>query len=113
MFPIGFMWYFGLNLENRFAVPDFWPEEGTTHRIPFEKEELREMGEQLRIQRLERRRRRLEGAKEVREGEEASKGKTIEGEQSDDGREQIGGKEGGGQDGKFGVGAIERWARGQ
>lgn len=97
------MYYFGVNLDTRFAVPDFWPQEGTTHRIPFEKEELRELGERLRRERLEKRRRRLEG-EGGREG----------------GREGDGGGEGeraavikNGEEGTFGVGSIDRWARGR
>ncbi|KAL6719656.1 hypothetical protein ACLMJK_001577 [Lecanora helva] len=71
MFPIGWMYYFGTNLENRFAVPDFWPEPGSTHKLPFEREELKEMSEQLKAQRLERRRKRLEQARvEAREVEQ-------------------------------------------
>ena len=60
MFPIGWMYYFGTNLENRFSVPDFWPEPGTTHKIPFEKEEQKDMLQKLKAARLEKRQRRLE-----------------------------------------------------
>lgn len=38
-FPISMMYYFGTNLDNRFSVPDFWPKEGQTHKIPFDKED--------------------------------------------------------------------------
>lgn len=94
------MYYFGLNLESRFSVPGFWPEPGTTHRIPFERDEIKALGERLREERLERRRRRLEreGGGLVREGVEEEEGKE--------------GKEGEGS-GTFGVGSIERWARGR
>jgi protein PET100, fungi type len=47
-FPIGYMWYFGTNLEQRFAVPDFWPTQAQSHKIPFEKEEIK--AELLRMQ---------------------------------------------------------------
>lgn len=60
MFPIGWMYYFGTNLESRFAVPDFWPKPENSHRIPFERDELREELERLKNKRLERRARRLE-----------------------------------------------------
>ena len=40
LFPIGYMYYFGTNLEERFTVPDFWPKEGQTHKIPYEKDEI-------------------------------------------------------------------------
>ena len=69
MFPIGWMYYFGTNLESPFLVPDFWPAPETTHKIPFEREELDQMAEQLKAERLERRRRRLEQARvEMKEG---------------------------------------------
>jgi protein PET100 len=46
-FPIGWMYYFGTNLENRFSVPDFWPTQEQSHKIPFERDEIR--AEVLRI----------------------------------------------------------------
>lgn len=63
-FPIGWMYYFGTNLENRFAVPDFWPTQEQSHKIPFEREEIK--AEVLRINELMRERQlgRLEEAKE-------------------------------------------------
>lgn len=60
MFPIGWMYYFGTNLESRFSVPDFWPKPENTHRIPFERGELEEELERLKKMRLDRRARRLE-----------------------------------------------------
>ena len=72
MFPIAWMYYFGTNLENRFSVPDFWPKPETTHKIPFEREEIREELERLRARRLERRAKRLE--KEGIESKEAQNG---------------------------------------
>lgn len=60
MFPIGWMYYFGTNLESRFSVPDFWPTPEATHRIPFERDELKEELERLKNKRLERRAKRLE-----------------------------------------------------
>ena len=60
MFPIGWMYYFGTNLESRFSVPDFWPKPEATHRIPFERGELKEELERLKNKRLERRAKRLE-----------------------------------------------------
>ena len=61
------MYYFGTNLESRFSVPGFWPPPEQTHRIPFEKEEMREELERLKRKRLEKRARRLE--MEAREAE--------------------------------------------
>lgn len=60
MFPIGIMYYFGVNLDSRFSVPDFWPKEGQTHRIPFEKDEITEELQRLKEKRLAARQRRLE-----------------------------------------------------
>lgn len=60
MFPIGIMYYFGTNLDNRFSVPDFWPKPGESHRIPFEREDIIAEAERLKARRLERRARRLE-----------------------------------------------------
>ena len=108
MFPIGWMWYFGTNLDTRFSVPDFWPAPETTHKIPFEKEELKELGERLKAERLERRRKRLEQARlEMREGgaDEIRQAEQIE--QTGQARQVTT------SNGTFGRGAIERWARGQ
>lgn len=54
-FPIGWMYYFGTNLENRFTVPDFWPTQAQSHKLPHGSEELREEVE--RIQRVIKERR--------------------------------------------------------
>lgn len=102
------MYYFGTNLESRFSVPDFWPAPETTHRIPFEREELNEMAEQLKAERLERRRRRLEQARV--EIEEGARDEIPAVEQSED-AEQV--RRGEVSRGTFGRGAIEKWARGQ
>ncbi|KAI4118835.1 MAG: hypothetical protein LQ345_001169 [Seirophora villosa] len=60
MFPIGWMYYFGTNLESRFSVPDFWPSPESTNKIPHEREELLAELERLKNRRLEIRARRLE-----------------------------------------------------
>lgn len=60
MFPIGWMYYFGANLEERFSVPDFWPKENETHTIPFEKDEIQSELARLRARRLAARQRRFE-----------------------------------------------------
>lgn len=111
MFPIGWMYYFGVNLDTRFSVPDFWPAPETTHKIPFEREELKELSEKLKTERLEKRRRRLEREKELGMGDGESGG---EGHQ---GGEQVAVVEErtlvAESSGTFGVGSIERWARGK
>lgn len=60
LFPIGTMYYFGTNLDSRFAVPNFWPKDGETHTIPFEKDEISEELQRLKNRRLAARARRLE-----------------------------------------------------
>ena len=99
------MYYFGVNLETRFAVPDFWPSPETTHKIPFEKEELRELSERLKAERLEKRRRRLEGEKMTGAGEEEQPGEQVAVVER---RTLVAESKG-----TFGVGSIERWARGK
>ncbi|RDA90674.1 hypothetical protein CP533_4679 [Ophiocordyceps camponoti-saundersi (nom. inval.)] len=54
MFPIGIMYYFGTNLDNRFAVPDFWPKPEECNKVPHDREEIE--AEYARI--VERQRRR-------------------------------------------------------
>ncbi|KAG9254887.1 uncharacterized protein F5Z01DRAFT_57874 [Emericellopsis atlantica] len=41
MFPIGIMYYFGTNLDDRFSVPNFWPKPEECNRIPHDREEIR------------------------------------------------------------------------
>lgn len=60
MFPIGWMYYFGTNLENRFSVEGFWPTQEQSHKIPYEREDIK--AEVERIQREMRRRKERDGA---------------------------------------------------
>ncbi|KAI1816776.1 hypothetical protein GGS20DRAFT_583122 [Poronia punctata] len=60
MFPIGIMFYFGTNLDERFAVPEFWPRPEQANRVPFEKDEIQAELQRLRTRRLYLRDRRLE-----------------------------------------------------
>lgn len=60
MFPIGIMYYFGVNLDEKFSTPDFWPKRNQTHTIPFEKEEISSELALLKQRRLTARQRRLE-----------------------------------------------------
>ncbi|CAJ0553956.1 Ff.00g124680.m01.CDS01 [Fusarium sp. VM40] len=41
MFPIGIMFYFGTNLDNRFAVPGFWPKPEECNKIPKDRDEIK------------------------------------------------------------------------
>jgi protein PET100 len=59
MFPIGVMYYFGTNLDNRFSVPDFWPKPENVNRIPLERDEIQAELVRLRERRLYLREQRL------------------------------------------------------
>ena len=65
LFPIGIMYYFGTNLDGKFSVPEFWPKEGQTHKIPYERDEIKKEVERLKARGLER--------KQIREAEEAKR----------------------------------------
>lgn len=54
------MYYYGTNLDARFAVPDFWPKPEQTHRIPHEREEIHAERERLKEKRLWLREKRLQ-----------------------------------------------------
>ncbi|KAG6040880.1 hypothetical protein E4U41_006792 [Claviceps citrina] len=41
MFPIGIMYYFGTNLDNRFSVHDFWPKPEECNKVPRDREEVK------------------------------------------------------------------------
>lgn len=59
LFPIGWMYYFGTNLEERFSVPGFWPTADQSHKIPTDKEEIdRELARMRMLDALKRERRR-------------------------------------------------------
>ena len=110
MFPIGWMYYFGTNLENRFSVPDFWPEPGTTHKIPFEKEEQEEMLTKLKTARLERRRKRLQSEGQAGRYEQEIDGASIAVKELMSGSAES--KDVQSQK-KFKSGVIDRWASGK
>ncbi|ROV98884.1 hypothetical protein VSDG_03742 [Cytospora chrysosperma] len=58
-FPIAFMGYFGTNLDERFAVPDFWPKPEQANTVPTERDEIKAELERLRARRLYLRNKRL------------------------------------------------------
>ncbi|KAL2007334.1 hypothetical protein VTN00DRAFT_8772 [Thermoascus crustaceus] len=61
LFPIGWMYYFGTNLEERFSVPGFWPTKDQSHKIPTDKEEIdRELARMRMVDALKREQRRRE-----------------------------------------------------
>ncbi|KAK2062660.1 hypothetical protein LY76DRAFT_589261 [Colletotrichum caudatum] len=67
MFPIGVMYYFGTNLDNRFAVPEFWPKAEHSHKIPFDRDEIKS-----EYVRLARRQRAVEEMRREREAAQAA-----------------------------------------
>ncbi|KAK8061187.1 hypothetical protein PG997_015408 [Apiospora hydei] len=60
MFPIGIMYYFGTNLDERFAVPEFWPKPENANKVPLDRDEIQAELARLRARRLYLRDRRLE-----------------------------------------------------
>jgi protein PET100 len=59
LFPIGWMYYFGTNLDNRFATKDFWPTAEQSHKIPLDKEEIDQELARMRMVDAVKRERRL------------------------------------------------------
>lgn len=41
MFPIGTMYYFGTNLDDRFAVHGFWPKPDECNKLPRDRDEIK------------------------------------------------------------------------
>ncbi|KIV98952.1 uncharacterized protein PV09_09287 [Verruconis gallopava] len=59
MFPIGWMYYFGTNLDDKFSVEDFWPTKEQLNKVPTEREDILEELERMKRRRLRRRELRL------------------------------------------------------
>jgi protein PET100 len=59
MFPIGWMYYFGTNLDNKFSVKDFWPSKEQLNKIPTERDDIAQEVERMKKQRLRKREARL------------------------------------------------------
>lgn len=68
MFPIGWMYYFGTNLEDRFSVPDFWPKAENSNRVPFEKDEIRDEIQRIKERQIQMQLQKLQGDKAQRTG---------------------------------------------
>jgi protein PET100 len=79
MFPIGIMYYFGTNLDNRFAVPDFWPRAEHANKVPHDRDEIQAELERLRARRLYLREKRL--AAEAAQAQAAQAASQSEGQQ--------------------------------
>ena len=67
MFPIGIMYYFGTNLDSRFAVPEFWPKPEQANKVPHDRDEIAAEIQRLRARRLYLRDRRLEQEARLRD----------------------------------------------
>ncbi|PYH82311.1 hypothetical protein BO82DRAFT_353860 [Aspergillus uvarum CBS 121591] len=68
LFPIGWMYYFGTNLDDRFTIQGFWPTAEQSHKIPLEKEEIDRELNRMRMNdaiRRERRQREAEAEAEL------------------------------------------------
>ncbi|KAF7717667.1 Uncharacterized protein PECH_002953 [Penicillium ucsense] len=63
LFPIGWMYYFGTNLDDRFHVKNFWPTAEQSHKIPLDKEEIdKELARMRALDAVRRERREREQA---------------------------------------------------
>lgn len=63
LFPIGWMYYFGTNLDDRFKVKNFWPSAEQSHKIPLDKEEIdKELSRMRMVDALRRERQQKEQA---------------------------------------------------
>ncbi|VTO85459.1 unnamed protein product [Fusarium graminearum] len=60
MFPIGIMFYFGTNLDDRFAVPGFWPRPDQCNKIPKDRDEIKAEYERIVARQKLRQARKLE-----------------------------------------------------
>ncbi|CAI7573292.1 unnamed protein product [Penicillium bialowiezense] len=49
LFPIGWMYYFGTNLDDRFSTKGFWPTAEQSHKIPIDKEEIQQELARMRM----------------------------------------------------------------
>lgn len=66
LFPIGWMYYFGTNLDERFSVPGFWPTTEQSHKIPLEKEDIdKELARMRMADAVKRERREQEREREI------------------------------------------------
>ncbi|KAI9375878.1 hypothetical protein BJX61DRAFT_539466 [Aspergillus egyptiacus] len=82
IFPIGWMYYFGTNLDERFSVPGFWPSTEQSHKIPLEKEEIdKELARMRTIDAIRREKRQREA--EARAALEAQRAESSQGSASE------------------------------
>ncbi|KAM4054780.1 hypothetical protein HRG_005602 [Hirsutella rhossiliensis] len=60
MFPIGIMYYFGTNLDNRFAVRNFWPRPEECNKVPRDRDEVKAEYKRIVARQQQRRAQQLE-----------------------------------------------------
>lgn len=77
-FPIGWMYYFGTNLDARFNVPQFWPTQEQSHKIPYDSNDLKLEVRRIQQEAVQRQQKRrvevdeaLDAFKKERRGKEA------------------------------------------
>lgn len=70
LFPIGWMYYFGTNLDDRFKVKGFWPTEEQSHKIPLDKEEIDKELSRMRMADALRRERETKAQAQAQSGSE-------------------------------------------
>lgn len=78
IFPIGWMYYFGTNLDDRFSVPGFWPSTEQSHKIPLEREEIDAELSRMRTVDAVRRQRRQAQAQAQAEAQAGAEGGNSE-----------------------------------
>ncbi|KAH6896967.1 hypothetical protein B0T10DRAFT_556816 [Thelonectria olida] len=67
MFPIGIMFYFGTNLDNRFAVKGFWPRPEECNKLPHDRDEIKAEYERIVARQKLRMARKIEEERQFRE----------------------------------------------
>lgn len=73
LFPIGWMYYFGTNLDDRFNVQGFWPSAEQSHKIPLEKDEIdRELARMRTLDAVRREKRERREAVEMAQAAQAA-----------------------------------------
>lgn len=67
MFPIGIMFYFGTNLDDRFAVQGFWPRPEECNKVPRDRDEVKVEYERIVARQKLRMAKKIEEERRLRE----------------------------------------------
>ncbi|KAJ5984958.1 hypothetical protein N7499_008784 [Penicillium canescens] len=83
LFPIGWMYYFGTNLDDRFATKNFWPTAEQSNKIPLDKEEIdQELARMRMVDSVRRERREAQAAQfAAAQAQEQAQAQTQQNEQ--------------------------------